>query len=132
MLVALSIACTTNRELSGVTPYSDMIGRTYRIVGEVSASGIYTNGERPDYMMLHPRSQVVSGPEVAFTRPVPVGQTFRIVGAWMFDTPIDDTIYYVVELAGNPLSPGLPVRLPLDYNPHVNGDLNQLYYERVK
>lgn len=131
VIVMLASACTARRDISGLTPYAEIIGRTYQVVGDVSASAIYTDGEQPEYVMLHPRSIAVTGPEVAFTRPVVRGQTFRIVGAWMIDTAVDDTIYYLVEMTGNPFSP-LPVRLPLDYNPSVDGDPGQPHYERVR
>ena len=82
--------------------------------------------------MLHPRSVGVTGPEVAFTKPLPRGRTFRIASAWVFDSPISDSIYYLLELDQSPFASETPVRLRLIENPSIKGDLDPQYYERVK
>ena len=136
MSASLVFGCTERRDISGVAPYSDMIGRTYKIVGAVNGLGVkpLKSNVPPEYVHLEPLVRGYSGPEIAFTRLVPNGRTFRIVSAWIFDTPIDDQIYYVVEFdERDTFDPHLPVRLGLDGgNEAGEGRLNPQYYERVK
>jgi hypothetical protein len=112
------------------------VGHTYRIVGDVDASGVYgpVSVEPPKFIMLHPRSRRPSGPEIAFTRQLPRGQTFRIVSARIFDTPISDTIYYLLEFPDDPLRTSAPVQIRFnrDNGSLDDGRLNPSYYERVK
>ena len=113
-----------------------MIGRTYKIVGAVNGLGVkpLKSDVPPEYVYLEPRIRGYSGPEIAFTRLVPSGRTFRIVAAWIYDTPIDDDIYYIVEFdQRDTFDPHLPVRLSLSGgNEAGNGLLNSEYYEHVK
>lgn len=136
ILATLTVACATElRDLSTVAPYSGMIGHTYRVVGDVDAYGVrkHNSDEQAAHIVLIPRYPGVAGPEVAFIRPLPRGQTFRIVGAWIRDTAIDDTRFYVVELRENSVLPMVPVQLSLHGgNESTNGELNPQYYERVK
>lgn len=112
-----------------------MIGRTYRITGDVGAFGIYVSGSGsvPTYVALYPQSEAPSGPEVTLSRSVERGRVFRIVSATLFDTPIDDTVFYTVELEGEPVAPGKPVRVRLRNNNSIpdSAELNPQYYERV-
>ncbi len=135
-IALLQLACTTeNRDVSGVKPYSTMVGRTYRIVGAVGAFGIYVrgSGSNPTFVALYPSEQSPTGPEVVFSRPVQAGRTFRIVSASIFDKPIDDTVFYTVLLEGESIAEGTPVQVRLQNN---NGagefDLNPSYYEYIK
>lgn len=124
------------RDVSKQKPYADMIGRTYRIVGEVGAFGIYVSGSDsvPTFVALYPQSEAPSGPEVTLSRSLERGRTFRIVKATLFDTPIDDTLFYTVELAGEPIAAGVPVHLRLRRNNGIrdSAELNPQYYERFR
>jgi hypothetical protein len=123
------------RDVSKQKPYVDMIGRTYRIAGDVGAFGIYVSGgdNVPTFVALYPQSEAPSGPEVTLSRSVERGRTFRIVSATLFDTPIDDTLFYTVELEGEPIAAGVPVHVRLRRNNSVrdSAELNPQYYERV-
>jgi hypothetical protein len=135
-LLVLTAGCSERRDISRVAPFSEMIGHSYRIVGDVDGQGVkpLLADVPPDYVLLEPRFPGYTGPEIAFTRPVPRGQVFRIAGAWMFDTLIDDTRYYVVEFEQqDALGPRVPVHLPLrGGNESANGELNPQYYQRVR
>lgn len=62
------------------------------------------------------------------------GRTFRIVGATLFDTPVDDTVFYSVELEGETIAPGVPVHVRVRRNNSLgdSAELNPQYYELVK
>lgn len=133
--LCVQAGCSQYRDLSQQKPYVDMIGRTYRIVGEVGAFGIYVSGSGnvPTYVSLVPQSEAPSGPEVTLSRSVERGRTFRIVSATLFDTPIDDTVFYTVELEGEPIAAGIPVHVRLRRNNSIgdSAELNPQYYEPV-
>lgn len=130
-------ACSAEyRDLSRTAPYADKIGRTYRIVGDVSAFGIYVrgSGSTPTIVDLYPRAHAPTGPEVTFTKPLERGRIFRIARATIFDTPIDDTVFYTVELEGEAIAAGVPVQVSLWRENGVieTGELNSKYYEHIK
>jgi hypothetical protein len=124
----------TERDLSRDVPYSAMVGRTYQIVGDVDAVAIRRRGEtEPAYLILDPRPSV-TGPEVAFTQPLERGTRFRIVGAGVFDTILDDTTYYLVEWITPDNLPTLPVHLNISDDDNLSGtsELSARLYERLK
>lgn len=135
-IAIVQLACATeNRDVSGVSPYSAMIGRTYRIIADVDALGIYVrgSGSNPTFVALYPREHLPTGPEVVFSKPVQPGRTFRIVSAWIFDKPIDYTVFYIVEVDGESIAAGVPVQVRLQFDNGVGeSDLNPRYYERMK
>ena len=137
MAVAFAqLACATeNRDVSGVSPYSAMIGRTYRIIGDIDALGIYVrgSGSNPTFAALYPREHSPTGPEVVFSKPVQPGRTFRIVSAWIFVKPIGHTVFYIVEVDGESIAEGVPVQVRLQFdNGDGESDFNPRYYERIK
>ena len=106
LCVCFQAGCSEEyRDVSKQKPYVDMNGRTSRIAGNVGAFGIYVSGSDnvPTFVALYPQSEAPSGPEVTLSRPVERGRTFRIMSATLFDTPIDDTLFYTVELEGEPI-----------------------------
>jgi hypothetical protein len=126
--VALPLGCGERRDLGRVSPYSELVGHTYRVVGDLNSLGVkpLKSDVPPEYVMLQPRDHGYTGPEIAFTRPVPRGSTFRIREAWIYDTLLDDTIYYVVVFNEiGVVEQGLPVRIPLSGgNESSDGRLN--------
>lgn len=134
--VALPLGCSERRDLGRVSPYSELVGHTYRVVGDLNSLGVkpLKSDVPPEYVMLQPRDRGYTGPEIAFTRPVPRGSTFRVREAWMYDTLLDDTLYYVVVFNEiGVVEQGLPVHIPLSGgNESNNGTLNPRFYERVQ
>ncbi len=124
----------TERDLSRDVPYSAMVGRIYQIVGDVNAVAIRRPGQKePSYFILDPRPSV-TGPEVALTQPLERGTRFRIVGAGVFDTILDDTTYYLVEFLSDQNLPALPVHLNISDEDNVSSsiELNARLYEVVR
>jgi hypothetical protein len=72
--------CTPN-DASKDPAVTSMIGREYRIIGDVDAYGMKSELPSNDasYITLIPMN--ISGPEVAFKKRLPKGQTFRIQSA---------------------------------------------------
>ena len=110
-----------------------MIGREYRIVGDLDAYGIkYEDRDiSASYVTLIPPPGI-GGPEVAFTKRLPKGQTFRITAATRRFRFLTNGIDYVVELNGSDLPQGLDVRIALFRgNESGDTDLNPRLYQRV-
>lgn len=135
LCVAILPCCTgVQRDLSNTAPYSEMVGRIYRVVGAVEGLAIRPFGANdPAYISLWPTEpNKYTGTEIVFRRPIAAGAKFKIVGAEVNDTIADDSYFYVVEFE-SPIDPQLPVRLNL-YEPFggKNGSLNPQYFERVE
>lgn len=132
----LQLACTTeNRDVSALGPYSAMIGRTYKTVGEVGAFGIYVrgSGRNPTFVALYPTEHRPTGPEVVSSRPVQPGTTFRVVSASIFDKPIGDTVFYTIQMETEVAGESVPVQVRLrNHNAEGDFELNPRYYEHIK
>ncbi len=137
MLLATSTACVQLpvEELPPTSPYASFIGVEYRVVGDVSAYGIY---ERADgrkvlsYVELIPGSGI-SGSLVESKGPLVKGQQIKILSAWrMHIFGITQGVYYVVTSQDKNLLYDVPIRIELSRgNEGVDSDLNPAVYERL-
>ena len=120
-------------DISDHPSVADMIGREYRIIGDVDAYGIRLDlqDKEASYVTLIPLPGI-GGPEVVFVRRLPKGQVFRIKSAtWEF-TPFDNGTEYLIELQNSDLPRGIEVRLALFRgNDSGDTDLNPRLYERL-
>ena len=117
-LLALAIVLTAGgvrspfppTEVTSRKPYSDFIGREYRVVSNVSA---YAWNEFPDKATI--RSISIMPPPgtanrfVSSVRPLQLGQAIRIVSAWR-EFP-SFAKYYVVSVPGAGLPEGIPITM---------------------
>jgi hypothetical protein len=135
VLAGAGAACSTDEgiDVSREPEFAAMIGREYRIVGDVDAYGI-KNEDRDSsaaYVTLIPPPGI-SGPEVAFTKRLPKGLTVRIAAAKHRFRAFTNGTDYVVELNGSDLPPGLEVRIALFRgNQSGDTDLNPRLYQRI-
>jgi hypothetical protein len=128
-------ACQTGpgEEISSTKPYADLIGATYRVIGDLYAYGVYgsLNNRTVRYIDLVPHSDV-SGPEYAFRRKVREGGVIKILSAWQEFILFESGIYYVVALEESDLPKGIPVRVALRRdNQGAGADLNPAIYRRL-
>ena len=131
-VVAGVIGCSS-RDVSDKPEFAAMIGREYRVIGDVDAYGIKLDLQDKDvsYVTLIPPPGI-GGPEVAFERRLPKGQVFRIKSAmWQFK-PFDNGTEYLIELEDSDLPRGIEVRLELFRgNESGDTDLNPRLYARL-
>jgi len=122
-------------EISSTAPYKEFIGAEYRVVGDqLRAFGVYASMDEKtaiSYVLLLPFG--IGGREIAFERPVPKGQVFRILSAWREFRYFDPSaVYYLVRLADSDLPPNVPIHVRLQGdNAGVGGDLNPAIFERL-
>ena len=132
----MSVACGpgATTELTSTRPYADAIGKEYRTISDVDAVGIYrsVSDKTLAYIKLMPPPGI-GGSEVAFSRPIEKGTTFRVRSAWKTFMVFDDGSYYVVDLEGNDLPPGIEVRVALlnQNKGGSEGTLTPRIYERL-
>lgn len=133
LVAALMSGCrSTVKDVSDDVPYAPLMGQSYRVVGEVEAVAIRLPGEAASFMILDNRPSL-TGPEVAFKRAVPLGQTFKITGAQLRDNILDDVVYLTVDMTPNPASPPLPVWIALNnHNSVGGGQLESKLYQRLQ
>lgn len=138
LLLMVTLLCAVGcggkrRDISDVAPYSEMLGRIYRVVGNVEALAIIPQGaDEPEYLSLFAMHPPYAGPEVAFRKPIARGATFRISKAEVMDTVLDDSYYYLIEFQGTDVQ-ALPVHLRLRSEFRVGAaGLNSEYFERVR
>jgi hypothetical protein len=109
-----------------------MIGREYRIIGELYAYGVRQDLQDTDASFVTLTSLGISGPEIVFKRKLPIGQTFRIRGAMYRFVLLDNGNEYLIEMPGADLPQGVEVRLPLlGGNGNSDGELNPQLYQQV-
>lgn len=136
MVIATSSACIKPavEELTLTSPYANLIGAEYRVVGDVVAHGIYKNLNQrvaPSYITLVP-GVGFSGPEVAFKKPIAKGQHITILSAWRERQLISWDVYYLVTLQNTDLPRDVPVQIELSRgNEGVDAGLNPAVYERL-
>jgi hypothetical protein len=138
MLIVSPSACVKLpvEELPSTSPYAKIIGAEYRIVGDVSAYGIY---ERVDgrkvlsYITLIP-GVGIKGSLVESKGPIAKGQRIKILSAWRI--PIlgfTRAVYYLVKFQDADLPHDVPVRIDLSRgNEGVDVGLNPGTYERLR
>jgi len=73
-----AIGGCSSSDISSEPLVAPMVGRQYRIIGDVYAYGIKAKlaDQEASFISLVPRA--LTGPEVAFQRRLPIGQVFRI------------------------------------------------------
>ena len=136
LLVVLAVGgCSTGapEDLTSTRPYADLIGLKYSVVSdELYAYGVYDSADNRTlkYVTLVPRD--LSGPEFAFRKKIPKGQTIRILRAWRHFILLDSGVYYEVELEGADLPAAVPIRLGLSRgNAGQGADLNPAVYTKL-
>lgn len=137
ILIATSSACVQLpvEELPSTSPYANFIGAEYRVVGDVSAYGIY---ERVDgrkvlsYIELIP-DVGISGSLVESKGPIVRGQHIKILSAWrMHMFGFTQGVYYVIRSQDKNLIYDVPIRIELSRgNEGVDAGLNPAVYERL-
>jgi hypothetical protein len=120
------------RDISREPLFVDMVGRQYRIIGDVYAYGIKAElaDKEASFISLVPRA--VTGPEVAFQRRLPIGQVFRIRAVRRQFVLFEKGIEYLIDLQNSDLPRGIEIRLELlRGNESGDVDLNPRLYERI-
>jgi hypothetical protein len=135
--IAASSACVKlpEEELPSTSPYANIVGAEYRIVGDVSAYGIY---ERVDgrkvlsYVTLIP-GVGIGGSLVEAKGPIVKGQQIKILSAWrLLLLGFTREVYYLVTFQDMNLPYDVPVRIDLSRgNEGVDAGLNPGIYERI-
>jgi hypothetical protein len=97
-------------EITHQRPYADIVGREYRVVGDVRA---ITSNDFPDKSRLL-RISLMSPPTirnrfVSSEIRLKPGQTVRIVSAWRQFALVEYARHYVVSVPGAELPDGVPV-----------------------
>ena len=123
-------------ELPSPSPYAKIIGAEYRIVGDVSAYGIYERvGDRKvlSYVTLIP-GVGIGGSLVESKGPIVKGQHIKILSAWrMHLLGFTRDVYYLVKFQDADLPHDVPVRIDLSRgNEGVDAGLNPGIYERLR
>lgn len=136
MLIATTSACVQLpvEELPSTSPYANFIGAEYRVVGEVSAYGIY---ERMDgrkvlsYIELIP-GVGIAGSLVEYKGPIAKGQQLKILSAWRLHLfGFTQGVYYIVTFPDTNLPYAVPIRIELSRgNEGMDAGLNPTVYER--
>jgi hypothetical protein len=134
-LVIASSACD-KRSVDNLTlkkPYANIIGKEYRVVGEVDAYGIYEDLDHKKVAYITLISGVgIAGSEVAFRKRIAKGQNFEILSAWQENRLLGSDIYYLVSISNSELPRGIQVRLELSRgNEMENGEINPRLYEKL-
>lgn len=135
IMIATSTACAekADNELTFTSPYSNDIGAGYRIVGEVNAYGIYQdlNKKELSYITLIP-GVGIGGPEVAFRKRIPKGQTIKILSVWQKHMFLQSEIYYLVAIEAADLPKDVKIQIELSRGNEIPGrELNPSIYERI-
>ena len=126
------LGCDTS--LNDRQPYAGMVGREYRVVGDVDAYGITRDlqSEAASYVTLIPLPGI-GGPEVVFRRRIAKGTTFRIRSARYRFMPFDNGTEYVIDLRDSEIAQGLEVHIGLFRGNEAGPvDLNPRLYERLR
>ena len=138
MLIVSPSACVKLpvEELPSTSPYAKVIGAEYRIVGDVSAYGIYErlNGRKVlSYIELIP-GVGISGSLIESKGPIVRGQHIRILSAWrMHLFGFTQNVYYLVSFQDTDLPRDVPVRIELSRgNEGVDAGLSPGIYERLR
>ena len=122
-------------DVSAQKPFSDFVGRQYRIVGDVNAYGVKRDlsDETTSYVTVRALDTVgMAGPEVTFTTRLAPGTTFRITRARKSVGLYQEGIRYLVSMDHPDIPAGLDVELSLlGGNESPNGALNPRFYELV-
>ncbi len=135
--IAASSACVKLpvEELPSTSPYAKIIGAEYRIVGDVSAYGIYERvGDRKvlSYVTLIP-GVGIGGSLVESKGPIVKGQLIKILSAWrthLLGFTLE--VYYLVTFQDTDLPYDVPVQIDLSRgNEGVDAGLNPGVYERL-
>ena len=136
MLIVASTACVKLpvEELPSTSPYAKIVGAEYRIVGDVSAYGIYErlNGRKVlSYIELIP-GVGISGSLVESKGPIIRGKRIKILSAWrMHLFGFTRNVYYLVSFQDTDLPRDVPVRIELSRgNEGVDAGLNPGIYEK--
>jgi hypothetical protein len=130
MFVGAIAACSS--DISSDPVVAAMIGREYRIVGDVDAYGIKADRRDTKVSFVELIPLGIGGPEVVFRQRLPKGQTFRIHAARHQFKPFENGIEYVIELQDSELPSDIEVRLALTRgNGSGDADLNPRLYQRV-
>jgi hypothetical protein len=123
-----------DENLTSTKPYADLIGAKYEVVADdVHAYGIYESVSDKTIVRVTLIAGVgISGPEIAFKRPVPKGQVFTILSAWRKYLLFDDSIYYLVAVDDSDLPRDVPIEVELFLgNRGVGADLSRSAYRRI-
>ena len=138
MLIVSASACVQLpvEELPSTSPYAKIIGAEYRIVGNVSAYGIY---ERVNSHKVISDIELIPGVGIGGSLveskgPIGKGQHIKILSAWrrhVFGFTQD--VYYLVILQDTNLFRDIPVRIELSRgNEGLDAGLNPRIYERLR
>jgi len=116
-------------------PYAVIVGNQYSVVADdLYAYGVYESLDDKatiNYIILVPHG-TISGPEVAFRQSISKGQVITVLSAWRRFIPMQNGVYYLVEVVNSPLPEGIPVRLELFRgNEGAGADLNPAVYRKL-
>lgn len=84
------------RDVSRVAPFAGLIGQQYQVVGPIEGIAIRPFGANdPAYISLSSTEpNRYTGSEIVFRRDIARGARFKIVGASLNDTMLDDTYFF--------------------------------------
>ena len=134
-MVMILTGCQLGRheEVTSKTPYADMIGARYRVIGDgLYAYGVYESSDKGKVRFVDLIPLPIGGSELAFKRTVPKGVVIRILSAWRHHKLLETVAYYVVAAENLDLPDGIPVWLELSRgNEGAGADLNPALYQRL-
>lgn len=115
-------------EVTHEKPYSDFVGREYRVTGHVTALAW---NDFPDKAKILSVSLMpppgVRNRFVSYSIPLKLEQRVRIISAWRKFALVEFTNYYVVSVPGA----GLPEGIPITMKVNSDGVPDPLVYEAI-
>jgi hypothetical protein len=121
-----------DKEVSGQKPFSDFIGREYRVTGDVTAHAWNDFPDKEKILTITLMTPPgVANRFVSYRRRLDPGQSVRIVSAWRSFAFMElnkwHIYYYVVSLPGNVLTDAAPIHLSVE----SDGSPDPRFYEPV-
>ena len=117
-----------NTEVTQEKPYSDFVGREYRVMGPVTALAWNDFPDKAKILSISltpppgTRNRFVS-----YSIPLQLGQRVRIISAWRQFELVEFTYRYVVSVPGA----GLPDGIPITMKVNSDGVPDPLVYEAI-
>ena len=117
-----------NTEVTHERPFSDFVGREYRVTGHVTALAW---NDFPDKAKILNVSLMPSPGArnrfVSYSIPLQLGQSVRIISAWRQFGLVEFTYKYIVSVPGA----GLPDGIPITMRVNSDGVPDPLVYEAI-
>jgi len=115
-------------EVTQEKPYSDFVGREYRVTGPVTALAWNDFPDKIKILSISlTRPPGTRNRFVSYSVPLQLGQRVRIIRAWRQFTLAEFTYHYVVSVPGA----GLPDGIPITMTVNSDGVPDPLVYEAI-